>query len=206
MFNIKYKSIKRLFDFIGSFILIIILSPIFLILIFSILIKDGKPVFFNQARVGIRGKNFIILKFRSMKVSKIDIFSGSIDSKETVKEARKRYRTTELNDERITEIGKIIRSTHLDELPQLINVLKGDMSFVGPRPDVQAQQFDYLEEDWEKRISVKPGITGLAQIAPPNSDKDRTYFDLKYIKEISFFLDVYILFGTLIKLFKYKSF
>tara|TARA_B100001287_G_C22596278_1_gene488214 strand:+ start:161 stop:772 length:612 start_codon:yes stop_codon:yes gene_type:complete len=202
----KYKHIKRFFDLSISFFLLFTLSPLIIFISILILFSDGKPIFFRQVRVGEFGKNFNIIKFRSMKISNEDIFTGNIHKGETEEEARKRFKTTEKDDKRITKVGKFIRSTHIDELPQLFNVIRGEMSLIGPRPDVQAQKCEYTSDDWQKRISVKPGISGLAQISPPDSSKSRTYFDIKYINNISFKVDLFIFFGTIYKLFRYRSF
>jgi len=134
-------------------------------------------------------------------------FQGLVNEniKETIENARKRFKTTEFNDNRISKIGRLIRPIHLDELPQLINVIKGNMSFVGPRPDVPVQEIDYEKKDWEMRTSVKPGITGLAQLYPCKKLGERNSLDRIYIKRRSFFLDLYIIIRTIFKLFYLKS-
>ena len=126
-------------------------------------------------------------------------------SKETIKKAREKFKTTKINDPRISKIGKIIRPIHIDELPQLINVIKGEMSFVGPRPDVPVQKVDYSENFWKLRISLKPGITGLAQLYQCNDLMERNILDRLYLRKRSFFFDLYILIRTLFKLIYLKS-
>ena len=143
-----------------------------------------------------------------MKYQKSDFHSsGEFDSsKENLKMARLRYKTTQLNDNRFTKVGKIIRAIHFDELPQLINILKNEMSFVGPRPDVPSQEADYEINQWKKRISVKPGLTGLAQVSTIATSEERNRFDNYYIENISFKLDFLILIRTILKLFTKSSF
>ena len=111
---------------------------------------------------------------------------GNIESYESALEARKRFKVTSTKDKRITRVGKFIRASHIDELPQLFNVIRGDMSLVGPRPDVPAQIADYKDNEWNERISVLPGITGVSQIKVTNSNEDRIKNDLYYIHNKSF--------------------
>jgi len=178
--------VKRLMDIILSQITLIILSPLFFLL--SIIIKlDSKgPAIFRQLRAGKGGKPFICYKFRTMYVNAPDIRNpdGSTFSAE--------------DDPRVTRVGRFLRKTSLDELPQLINVLKGDMSLVGPRPDL-VDQLRYYTDEEKRRLSVKPGITGLAQVRGRNSIpwKQRKQLDLKYVKEQSLWLDLRILLLTI---------
>ena len=177
-------------------------------MVIGIIIKfeDGGNVFFKQKRVGFRQKEFYIFKFRSMKTSPNDSTSGSYNPKlESLKEARKRYKPTVINDKRYTFVGRFIRSSHLDELPQMINIINGDMSLIGPRPDVIAQKYDYEESDWKKKHKVLPGITGLSQTKKPNSKKEKIKFDLIYVDKISFLLDIRIFFITFIQILKFSS-
>lgn len=173
---------KRLFDVMVSSVLLILASPILLVV--SVVIVLGSPggVLFRQERIGHQGKIFNILKFRSM-----------------VKEASKigPYYTTD-HDPRITYVGRFIRRTSLDELPQLINVLKGDMSLVGPRPDVPAQRILYTDGEWRERHSVRPGITGLAQatVRSSGTEEQRKALDLEYVRRASLWFDVWILLLT----------
>ena len=201
-----YPQIKRFFDYFGSLLILIILSPILLITSITILTFDGKPILFKQIRVGKNGIKFTLYKFRSMKFSNIYSGIGSIENSESALEARRRFKVTSINDKRITRVGKFIRASHIDELPQLYNVLKGDMSLVGPRPDVPAQIADYEKKDWDKRISVPPGITGFSQVKFTNSNEARTKNDLFYVQNISFINDLKILLMTIIKVLKMNSF
>jgi undecaprenyl phosphate N,N'-diacetylbacillosamine 1-phosphate transferase len=178
------KLFKRLFDFIVSLILVLVLSP--LILILSILLyfaNQGKPFFF-QSRPGYREKEIFIIKFKSMNDKKDA--NGKI-----------------LPDaQRMTPVGKFIRSTSLDELPQLINVIKGDMSLVGPRPLL----FKYIplySAEQRHRHDVRPGITGLAQVSGRNSIPwtKKFAYDIEYVERLSFTLDIRILFKTAQKVF-----
>jgi lipopolysaccharide/colanic/teichoic acid biosynthesis glycosyltransferase len=149
----------------------------------AIVVDSGWPVFFRQVRVGRGGREFGMFKFRSM-----------------VKDAASTGPYfTEANDVRITRVGRFIRRTSIDELPQIINVLLGDMSLVGPRPDVPEQQALYSPEDWSRRCSVRPGITGLAQamIRSVGTHQDRLALDLRYTREQSSWLDFKILWLTL---------
>ena len=174
---------KRFFDIILSVVAVIFLSPVLIIL--SIIIKIDSPgnALFKQERVGKLGEPFFIFKFRSM-----------------IKNADKQgLYQTQKNDARITKVGKFIRKTSIDELPQLFNVIKGNMSLVGPRPNVFAQQELYSKSEWEKRNSVRPGITGLAQalIRSSGTPDERTRLDLKYVEKQSLFYDIYIIMLTI---------
>ena len=192
------SSIKRLEDIIISSILLTVLAPLFLIL--GVLIKSESPgpVFFKQRRYGEDGKEFLVWKFRSMTVTE--------DGNE-VKQAQR-------NDERITKIGAWIRKLSIDELPQLINVLLGNMSLVGPRPHAVAHNEYYrnVVPGYMARHQIKPGITGLAQVKghrgeTPNIEdmEQRIYYDLEYIRNWTVFLDFRILAMTLPALMKNKD-
>ena len=174
---------KRFFDIVTSVVSLILLSPVFILISFVIYISDRGPVFFSQRRVGLAGREFYMLKFRSMVVNAEKLGSYS----------------TQDNDARITKVGKLIRKTSIDELPQLINVLTGDMSIVGPRPDVPAQEGNYSEEDWQARISVRPGITGLSQATLRSSatEAERTKMDLHYVNHSSLVFDLKIIVMTI---------
>ncbi|MCG7562501.1 MULTISPECIES: sugar transferase [Pseudoalteromonas] len=166
---------KRLFDLVSSLIGLVLLFPVFIIT--AVLIKkDGGSAFYLQDRVGLNGKTFKLYKFRSM-VANADKIGGY---------------STQVGDPRITKIGKFIRRTSIDELPQLLNVLKGDMSVVGPRPNVPQQVKEYTAEDWQLRNSVKPGITGLAQVMYRSSAtmQQRLELDLDYAKRSNLILDI----------------
>jgi len=176
------------FDIIVSLFSIIILSPIFFIIYVSILIDSGSPAIYKQTRIGKNKKEFKIYKFRTMVINADKIGSTS----------------TLPGDKRITKIGQVLRRTSLDELPQLFNVFKGDMSIIGPRPDVEESMKLFTEEHIQKRLSVRPGITGLSQINGRSniSLEERIYYDEKYSDEISLRFDVKIIFSTINKIIK----
>lgn len=157
---------KRLFDIGVSLMSIVVFSPVLLIVTMAILLFDGRPVLFRQRRVGLGGAIFSILKFRSMVVN-AEQCGG--------------YSTAE-GDPRITIVGRFIRRTSLDELPQLFNVLLGDMSIVGPRPDVPEQRALYSDGEWVLRHRVRPGVTGPAQatLRSSASPEQRKELDLAY--------------------------
>lgn len=183
--------LKDVFDKLFSLILLIILLPIFVII--SILIKlDSKgPVFFIQERVGKDGKTFKLIKFRTMIVGAEEKTKGTyIDEKNPY----------------ITKVGKFLRRWSLDELPELINVLKGEMSLVGPRPTLKYQVEKYNEFQ-KKRLLVKPGITGWAQVNGRNriSWEERIKLDIWYIENWSLILDLKILFKTVFEIFKKEN-
>ena len=180
------RRIKRAFDIITSTILLVVSFP-FMIFTFILVKKDGGPAFFKQKRIGMNGKEFEIIKFRSMKVHDPSKFS--------------KYASED--DDRITKVGHFIRKTRLDELPQLINVFRGDMSFVGPRPEWNELGHDYEKKikNYHLRYAVRPGITGWAQTMYFYSStieevKEKLEYDLYYIKYQDLFLDIVILFKT----------
>ena len=178
-----YPFFKRLFDFFGALFLLILLSPILLIVAIAIPLESpGSPIF-TQLRMGRGIKPFTIYKFRSMR--KDAPSSGPV--------------LTQVGDPRITRLGKFIRRTSLDELPQLFNILKGDMSFIGPRPEVPSiVASDWSEDDKRLVLSVLPGLSGWAQIHG-RDDLDiptKLRFDREYAEKRSFLLDLQILFRT----------
>lgn len=173
---------KRAADVILSLIGLVILLPVFLIAAFAIVLDSGFPVFFKQQRVGLNGRKFGMFKFRSMRQNAAA--SGPY--------------FTQANDVRITKVGQLLRRTSIDELPQLINVLLGDMSLVGPRPDVPVQESLYSTQDWKLRCSVRPGITGLAQVNGRSNlpFEDRLAMDLDYARQACIWLDMKIIWQT----------
>lgn len=184
---------KRILGLIFSLVGFIILIPIFLIISILIKLTSKGPIFFKQERIGRNGKNFNMYKFRTMIVNAENIGDG--------------IRVRSKNDPRITKIGKILRRTSLDELPQLINVIKGDMSLVGPRPPVTYHPYNGYNnypENAKKRFIVRPGLTGLSQIKYRNGvswDK-RIEIDVKYTENISFLQDIKIILATIKIVFK----
>lgn len=177
---------KRVIDIVLSLLALLVLAPLLLGAALAIALETGFPVLFRQTRLGLNGREFGIYKFRSM-----------------VKNAAQMgpYFTTD-HDPRITRVGRFIRRTSIDELPQLINVLTGDMSLVGPRPDVPVQRSLYVEADWAQRCSVRPGITGLAQALyrSDSTEVQRLDADLRYAREVSLLLDLKICWWTLRRL------
>lgn len=173
-----YKIIKRILDLIVALALLILFIPLFTIVSIAIKLDSKGPVFFKQSRTGLNGKNFDIIKFRSMAENN-DIFDFK-------------------RGDEITKVGRVLRKTSVDELPQLINIIKGDMSFIGPRPWV-SECYEYFTPNQKRRNLVRPGITGYSQV---NGRKDlnilnRIELDIYYINNISFLLDIKILYKTI---------
>lgn len=196
------KYFKRIFDILLSLLSIVILFPLIIIIYILILIDSGNPVIFKQVRVTLGKRNFEIYKFRTMK-----------------KEAEKQGILTTKNDVRITKIGGILRKTKLDELPQLFNILLGDMSFVGPRPDSIKEVRKY-RKDWDDIFEVRAGLTDYASLKffdlSEQLDKKQPYKDYierilpekielrrKYIENMGFVEDIKIIFKTFIKFLKF---
>lgn len=173
---------KRLIDIGLSLLALLLLSPVLLATAIAIALESGRPVFFSQVRIGLGGRAFRMLKFRSMRRDAAAVGPYF----------------TATDDPRITRSGRFIRRTSIDELPQLINVLKGDMSLVGPRPDVPAQRDLYSDQDWALRCSVRPGITGLAQVVirSEGTQEQRLALDLQYQREQSVWFDLKIMAWT----------
>lgn len=175
--------LKRFTDIVASLVVLVILLPLMLGVGLAVMLTSPGGAFYRQVRVGRGGRTFRMLKFRSM-VANADQVGGW---------------ATVAGDPRITPVGRFIRRTSLDELPQLLNVLAGDMSLIGPRPDVPAQQAGYTAAEWEERHRVRPGITGLAQALARNAatPAERTALDLRYVREQSPWLDAKIIWWTL---------
>lgn len=196
--GLQEPRLKRPFDFLLASLGLIFSSPLWVLVAFAIWLDSGRPVFYLQERLGWEGRRFIVWKFRSM-AKDAEAGSGPVAATK--------------NDHRVTKVGRILRNTGLDELPQLINILRGDMSFVGPRadrpwemekndgdlfagvgspPDVNAASFSALIPNYHLRLSVRPGLTGLAQVYAkydtPRRQKLR--FDLLYIRKSGFWLDL----------------
>lgn len=189
------RIMKRTMDIVGSLAIIILLSPVLLYLYFSVK-KDGGNAIYGHPRIGRNGKTFNCLKFRSMVVNSKEVLDELLRTDpEARAEWEKDFKLK--NDPRITKIGAFIRKTSLDELPQLFNVLKGEMSLVGPRPIV-ADELERYQDDVEYYLMAKPGMTGLWQVSGRN-DVDyntRVYFDSWYVKNWSLWNDIAILFKT----------
>jgi len=186
--------IKRFVDIVVSIVSMILLLPLFLMIAFAIKIDSKGPVFFKQERLGKNGKVFKIIKFRTMvdnaeqKGSGLSTFEG---------------------DPRVTRVGEMLRKTSLDEISQLINILIGDMSLVGPRPPVpfHPRKYEEYSDHQVLRFKVRPGITGLAQIMGRNSLTwdERIEYDVEYVQNVSLLLDIKIILLTIVKVFKSEN-
>lgn len=155
--------IIRFFDIVVALIASVVFAPIMLLVAMAIKLEDRGPVFFRQNRVGRQLVPFSLFKFRSMSQGQARAGSGAVEGQD-LSVARAQFQTTVRNDSRITRVGRWIRRTHLDELPQLLNVVSGHMSLVGVRPDTPVQESDYSSEYWVERHRYRPGITGTAQV------------------------------------------
>jgi len=174
--------IKRIFDFIASLLGVIVTSPIIILIAIIVKLTSKGPIFFIQERIGKKAEIFRLYKFRTMIPGAINIGAGI-----SVGE----------NDARITKIGSFLRKTSLDELPQIFNVLKGDISLVGPRPTV-VEHLEYYGEHEKKRLEMNPGITGLAMVKGRNKNpwSVRINYDIEYIEKFNLWLDLVILIKT----------
>ncbi|HIR26967.1 MAG TPA: sugar transferase [Candidatus Choladousia intestinigallinarum] len=191
--TVEKQVVKRIFDLICSVLMLIILSPVLLIIALLVKLYDGGPVFYRQDRLTLNGKVFQVYKFRSMRVD---------SEKNGARLARK-------GDDRITPVGRVLRNVHLDELPQLINIIQGDMSLVGPRPErpeIAAEYEKYIPE-FSYRLKVKAGLTGYAQVYGKynTTPYDKLKLDLTYIENYSFFLDLQLLATTAKILFQKEN-
>lgn len=191
-----YLILKRLIDVVCSLLGLLVLSPLLLV-IMLIIKKDGGPVFFKQVRVGYKGEKFNMYKFRSMVVNAEELKAKLMDQNEMTGPMFKMK-----DDPRVTKIGKFIRRTSVDEIPQLINIIKGDMSLVGPRPSLpkEVEQF----EPWMlERLEVKPGLTCFWQVSGRNDIdfEDWMRLDIKYVNERSILLDIKLILKTVLVLF-----
>ena len=196
-YRLIYSILKRVVDVVGALFGLIILSPILIIVGILIKIESKGPIIFSQKRVGLNGKEFKMYKFRSMVANAEEI-------KEKLKEKNEMsgpmFKIKE--DPRITKVGRFIRKTSIDEVPQLINVLKGDMSLVGPRPSLPNEVKEF--EPWMlKRLEVKPGLTCYWQVMGRNNIDFENWMklDIKYVNERSFGLDIKLIFKTFFVLF-----
>lgn len=202
--KIVYRFIKRIIDIIGGLVGIVLLIPITIVLyLISIFSKENKgPIFYEQIRVGKNGKEFRIYKFRSMVMHADEKLWEYLNNNPEAKEEYKKYKKLK-EDPRITKTGKFLRKTSLDEFPQFINVIKGDMSLVGPRPYLYREKED-MGERYNEIIKVKPGLTGYWQVNG-RSDVDfeeRTRMDVEYIKSRNLWFDFKLLLKTILKVFK----
>ncbi len=198
-----YMIGKRIIDIIIAIVGIVVLCPLIVIVFIANKVShDNGPVFFIQKRIGQDGKLFRLYKFRTMVVNADRILMKKLKADKEFREKYLSYRKVE-DDERITKIGNILRKTSLDEFPQFINVLKGDMSFVGPRPYLNREKKD-MGEYYKYIIKCKPGITGLWQVSGRNRNtfKERLQLDLEYYNNRGFWYDIKIIFKTIFSVFK----
>jgi len=182
--------LKRILDISISLAAVVILLPVFAVIVIAIKISSKGPAVFKQERAGKNGKSFMFYKFRTMKLD-VDPFGPSPKSGE---------------DPRLTKVGMFLREYSLDELPQLFNVLKGDMSIVGPRPLYVSQMSEWNEQQ-KKRLLVKPGLTGLAQISGRGelTREEKLELDVEYVETASFLADIKIILATIAQVFGRKS-
>jgi len=192
--NFAYKISRRLMDIVVSLAILIVASPFLLIAIIARLIEDGRPIFYNQKRVGLNGKTFNLYKLRSMVALSPD---GSAETSEA-------KWCTGAGDNRITPVGQVIRRTHLDEVPQVINILKGDISLVGPRPERPefVARLESTIPHYKLRHIIRPGFTGWAQIKyhyanTMDASKEKFEYDLYYIKNRNIFIDIGVIIRTI---------
>lgn len=190
------RASKRGFDILFAITCLIILSPVFLIL-YLLVTRDGGMAFYGHERIGRNGKKFKCLKFRSMATNSQELLKELLEKD---KDARKEWETSFKlkNDPRITQIGYFLRKTSLDEIPQLLNILKGEMSVVGPRPVTQ-QELPMYNQSLKYYLISKPGLTGLWQVNGRNNVdyNARVEFDTDYVRNWSFIRDILIIFKTL---------
>lgn len=190
-----YLFIKRTIDFIGSFLGLIVFSPIFLLVAICIKLDDGGKVFYKHKRLGLNGNDVYIYKFRSMKTDADDL------EKMLTEDQLEMYKTEFKieNDPRITKVGNVLRKTSLDELPQLMNILRGELSIIGPRPIVEEELENY-GDNADKFLSVKPGLTGYWQAYARNdavyASGERQKMELYYVDNRSLWFDIKIFFKT----------
>ena len=182
--------IRRILDICISLPGVTILSPVFVVIAIAIKLNSRGPVVFKQERVGKNGRPFIFYKFRTMK-TEVDPFGPSPKTGD---------------DQRLTRVGRFLREYSLDELPQLFNVLKGDMSIIGPRP-LYVSQIAEWDENQKKRLLVKPGLTGLAQISGRGelTREEKLELDVKYVETAGFWLDLKIIVATIVGVFRRKN-
>lgn len=176
---------KRAFDIIVSFIALLILAIPMLIVAVLIKMEDGSPAIYKQSRIGKNLKPFYIYKFRTMKTERTELESDLT------------------HEEMVTKVGKVLRKTSIDELPQLINILKGEMSFVGPRPWIE-EYYVWFTEEQKRRSEVRPGITGLAAVKGRNGINifKKINYDIEYVDNMSLWLDIKIFWWSVIEVFK----
>ncbi|GHV98486.1 exopolysaccharide biosynthesis protein [Lactobacillus nasalidis] len=196
-----YKYLKRFLDIVGSLLALILFSPVFLILAIIIKSRDGGSAFFAQTRIGQYGKPFKMYKFRSMRMDAEEVLKSDLDL--YAKYVANDYKLLAEEDPRITPIGRWMRRTSVDELPQFLNILKGDMSIIGPRPVVEKELEEYGDRV-DKFLSVKPGAMGLWQATGRSNIgyPERCDVELEYVDHVSLGYDISIFFKTIVSIFK----
>ena len=191
-----YDCVKRIFDIVASLAAVVILSPLLLVIAAAIVVEDGFPVLYKPQRVGFHGKPIVVYKFRSMK-NNADRLEETL-TPEQLEEYKKNYKLEQ--DPRITKVGALLRKTSLDELPQLFNIITGELSLVGPRPVLQ-EETELYGADRELLLSCKPGLTGLWQAKGRSNvtyeDGARQALELRYVRERGVWLDLKIIFWTI---------
>ncbi|MDY4721994.1 MAG: exopolysaccharide biosynthesis polyprenyl glycosylphosphotransferase [Clostridium paraputrificum] len=195
--TIGYKFFKRVIDIVCSLSGLLLLSPVLIIVSILIKLESDGPIIFSQDRIGYKGQKFKMYKFRSMVVNAEELKKKLAERNEMSGPMFKMK-----NDPRVTKVGKFIRKTSIDELPQLINILKGEMSLVGPRPSLPKEVKEF--EPWMmERLDVKPGLTCYWQVSGRNSIdfKEWMNLDIKYVRERSFWLDIKLIIKTIFVLF-----
>jgi len=194
--NLLERSTKRTIDIFGALVFFVLFGPLYLLVALGVAVSMGRPVHFWQTRLGERGQRFRFYKFRSMVRNSDDVLDEFLSRNDMARTEWDTFQKLE-KDPRITPIGQFIRKMSLDELPQFWNVLKGDMSLVGPRPCMERQRSLY-GKGWEHYCTMRPGITGLWQVSGRNrlSYARRVELDVEYINNWSLWLDLRILFRT----------
>ena len=201
--NKSNRMIKRMMDIVGGFFGTLLLVPLTIgIYIANLIVNDKGPIFYAQKRIGKNGKIFTIYKYRSMVVNADKKLNRYLKENEEAKKEYEKYKKLK-DDPRITKVGNFLRKTSLDEFPQFINVLKGEMSLVGPRPYLRREKKD-MGDNYKVITSVKPGITGYWQVNGRSEKdfKERTSMDVAYVHEQNFWFDVKIIVKTVLKIFK----
>ena len=199
--NVLYEVIKRIIDIVASFTGLIVLSPLMLVVSILIKLESKGEVIFKQKRVGLNGKEFYMYKFRSMVINAEEL-KAELESQNEMSGPMFKMK----DDPRITKIGKFIRKTSIDELPQLINVIKGDMSLVGPRPSLPKEVEEF--ETWmRERLEVKPGLTCIWQVSGRNNIdfEDWMKLDISYVEDRNLWIDIKLIFKTVLVLFGDKN-
>ena len=201
--SLLYKIIKRIIDIIGGIVGTILLIPVTIVIAIArkVTKEDDGPLFYDQLRIGKNGKQFKLYKYRSMVTNADDYLEDYLSKNEDARIEYQKYKKLE-NDPRITKVGNFMRKLSLDEFPQFINVLKGEMSLVGPRPYLPREKKD-MKDRYEAIVKVKPGITGFWQINGRNDIdfEERTQMDINYIRTRTLWFDIKILLRTVFKVF-----